>query len=152
MYTVITFYIVGYLFFAYSNYKEYFFSWFDDWAMVLGLPILQAFLFGLIGLVIAIALPVKYETTSWTEKIVALKDNTSSKGRYFLGSGMINGSMNYVYYLQNNDSTFQMFIAHYDDAKIRYVNTQPRVVITDVQPAKNTFNKWAADLNEETNQ
>jgi len=149
MYTIITFYIIGYFFFLYVLYKD--FDGFDGF--VIFFPLIQSLLFALAGLIIGIALPIKYETTSWTENIVTLKDNNTTSGRFFfLGSGIIEGRMKYVFYLQNNDSTYQMAQADYYDAKIRYVNTQPKVVITDKHWAKTTFNKWAIDMADESRQ
>ena len=150
MYTIITLYIIGYVFFVYYNYKD----WGDwsDWGFIIFFPLLQSLLFALAGLIIAIALPVKYETTSWTENIVTLKDNNSVEGRFFLGTGMINGSMKYVYYQKNDESTYQMWQADYYNAKIRYISTQPKVVITDKHWAKTTFNKWAIDMADESRQ
>jgi len=99
MYTIITLYIIGYLFFVYMYYKEC--NGWDD-GFVIILPLIHALLFATAGLIIAIALPVKYETTSWSENIVTLKDNKTLEGRFFLGSGIINGSMKYFYYQKNN--------------------------------------------------
>ncbi len=150
MNTIITLYIIGYVFFVYCNHKEDG-SW-SDWGFIIFFPLLQSLLFAIAGLIIAVALPVKYETTSWTVNIVTLKDNNSIEGRFFLGTGMINGSMKYVYYQIDDDSTYQMWQADYYDSKIRYISTQPKVVVIDKHWAKTPLNKWAIDMVDESRQ
>ena len=148
MYTIILFYIIGYLFFAYTAYKE--FRW--DIEIIFIIPLFNSLLFALFGLIIAVVMPIKYETSSWDSNIVTLKDNNSVEGNFFLGTGVINGSMRYVFYKINDDSTYQMWQVNYYDAKIRYVNTQPKVIITDKRPSKSLFNKFAIDISDESYQ
>jgi hypothetical protein len=38
------------------------------------------------------------------------------------------------------------------NAKIRYISTQPKVVITDKHLDKTAFNKWAIDMADESRQ
>ncbi len=148
MYTIILFYIIGYFIFLYVVYKD--FEELD--AFVIFFPLLPALLISMVGFLIAIALPVKYKTSIWSENIIALKDNNSIQGSFFLGSGMINGKMEYIYYVQNDDSTYQMWQADYYKVKIRYTNNQPKAVITDTRIDDITWNKWAVDVDREDNQ
>lgn len=149
MYTIITLYIIGYLYWIYDCFKPFRSLDWED----LFMSIILAIPFGLGGLAISIILPVQYETTVWSENITTLKDNNSVNGQFFfLGGGVINGSMKYVFYQQNEDSTYQMWQVDYYNAKIRYVNTQPKVIITDKRWAKTFYNKWAIDMDSESRQ
>ncbi len=149
MYTIITLYVIGYFFFMWVLYKD--FEGFDSF--VIFFPLIQSLLFALAGLFIAWALPVHYETTRWQENIVTLKDNNNISGRFFfLGSGIIEGRMKYVYYQQNTDSTYQMWQCDYTDAAIKYSDGQPKVNVTDVHWQKSLWNKFAIDLDDESRQ
>jgi hypothetical protein len=117
----------------------------DFWDCLI-MSIIFGFGGAVIGLLAAIALPVKYETTTWSEKIVSLKDNGSVSGSFFLGCGQINGAMMYMYYQQNKDSTFQMGQLNYSDAKIKYTNEQPKIDIFDTHRANVWWNKFAIDV------
>lgn len=149
MYTIISFYVIGYFFFLYITYKD-----FEEWdGFVILFPFLEALLFALAGIFVAIALPVHYEANRWQENIVTLKDNNNIQGRFFfLGSGIIEGRMKYVYYQQNADSTYQMWQCDYTDAAIKYTEGQPKVNVTDVHGQKTLGNKFAIDLDDESRQ
>jgi hypothetical protein len=144
MYTIILFALIGLLFFPILN-KE--FDW-DDFGLYFIFSVLGAFS----GFIIAVALPVKYEKSSWSEKVVSLKDNTSVNGSFFLGFGQINSTMKYVYYQQNPDSTYQMWQANYYDAVIRYTSGEPKIIINDYRKSKSIWNKFAVDINDESRQ
>ena len=71
----------------------------------------------------------------------------------FLGSGMINGTMRYVYYQKNQDETYKMWQTEYYRASIRYTNNTPKIVIIDKRESKSLWNKFALDpLNNESYQ
>lgn len=151
MYTIILFAIIGFILPLYEEIKDYRKSYGFDWDMV-GFGVISAIVCGFVGFLIAIALPVSYEKGSWSEKVVSLKDNASVNGSFFLGCGQINGTMKYVYYQQNVDSTYQMWQANYYDAVIRYTSTEPKIIINDYRPSKSVWNKFAIDINDESHQ
>ena len=142
MYTIILFYAIGYFFFLYDFYKES--DGFDSY--VIFFPLISSLYFACAGFIVAIVLPVNFETTKWQENLVTLKDNNSVSGNFFLGTGTINGQMKYVYYQQNYDSTYQMWQVDYFNAKIKYTDGQPKVNITDVRRQKSLWNKFAIDM------
>lgn len=143
MYTIILVAIIGIVIGVYQEIKDFGWEWDAIFSGILG-AIVGAFA----GFLIAWALPQNYTTDKWSEKIVSLKDNASVSGSFFLKCGQINGTMKYVYYLQNNDSTYQMWQANYYDAAIKYSDGQPKINITWLHSSKSLWNKFAIDLNE----
>lgn len=87
----------------------------------LGVVIIAAFF----GLMFAFMLPAETEVKTYQYKIVSLKDNSSMTGNFFLGSGNIDGTMNYVFYTEKN-GTYKLNILDYKEASIRY-DSIPRV-------------------------
>tara|TARA_R110000744_G_scaffold378044_1_gene493705 strand:+ start:547 stop:1062 length:516 start_codon:yes stop_codon:yes gene_type:complete len=151
MYTIILFALIGFCIFIITELIDYKKGYGLD--IDFSLCFFTSFIFVFIGLIIAIALPVKYEESSWDEEIVSLKDNTSISGNFFLGSGMINGTMRYVYYQKNQDETYKMWQTEYYRASIRYTNNTPKIVIIDKRESKSLWNKFALDpLNNESYQ
>ena len=138
MYTIIIGYVLVYIISWYIQYKEWGSIDIDTFV----LPIFSGLLSIPFTVAVAIFLPVKYETTTWSEALVSLKDNTSIQGSFFLGSGQINGTMKYVYYTQNSDSAFQLRQVNYDQAKIKYSSDLPHVTITDIRPKEGSW-KWS---------
>lgn len=146
MYTIILFYVIGYFVFLYILYND-----FEEFnGFVIFFPLVQSLLVAFIGAFFAFSLPVKYETTTWSQNIITLKDNNSIRGSFFLSSGIINGQMKYVYYQQNEDSTYEMRQVDYRDAKIKYTNSQPKVIITDVHRKAIKQNKWTLSSSKES--
>ena len=142
MYTILLLSIIGFLIMVYIEYKDW--GGLDFGVIIVSL--LQTIFVALAALIIALMLPVKYETTSLADKIVTLKDNNSLYGSFFLGTWMIEGRMKYVYYQQNADSTYQMQQVDYYKARIRYVDSEPKIVVTDIRPKECMWNKFALDL------
>lgn len=141
MYTVITFYVVGYFISLWWNYRQW-----DEWAV--SLCFLEAFVFAFAGVFVALLLPMNYVTTTWRTEIVTLKDNNGVSGSFFLGSGVIEGQMRYVYYQKNNDSTYQMQQVDYYKARIKYTEGSPCIIITDIRTDESFYNKWAFDFDD----
>ncbi len=93
-----------------------------------------------LGLVMAIILSlyvfVKNDVTRTVEpfypRIENLQDNPSTKGQFYFGSGNINGSMKYAFYIKEKDTltgnkSFHLVLLDYKDVSIVYTDGQPRV-------------------------
>lgn len=123
-------------------------DWIDGFIDLLS-HLFFGWLFGfLIWFIIAIILPMDLY---WKEKyldIVNLKDNSSVEGSFFLWSGYINGTMNYIFYYEK-DWLFNMMKIKYDKAQIKYTEWKPRVKIFEQYPTKNHINLFAIDIQEE---
>lgn len=75
-------------------------------------------------------------------KILALKDNTSLKGNFFLGSGNINGTMQYVYLIETEENGIQLQTINANSIYIiQEEKINPRIVIYRKQPVNNIL-KW----------
>lgn len=139
MHTVIIFAIAGLLWGLIREAKEW--GWKDGTTWILG--IVQAIMAAVLGLVLAFALPVKYETIKWDLPLTTLQDGKTISGSFMLGSGQINGRMEYVFYTQDKDSTYRMYEVSNNDARIRYTSESPRCEVTLVEPAKTFWNGFA---------
>ncbi len=148
MYIIIIFYVIGYLLSLYFIYIDNGSIEVEEFIIL----IFSSLIFALIGLILAVSLSVEYKTTTWHKDLVTVKDNNTTTGSFFLGSGTIGGQMKYVYYIQNNDNTYQMFQTDCYKAKIKYVNTKPQIVITEVSVDETLWNKFALDIVGETGQ
>ncbi len=151
MYTIYLGIIIGFLFPIIMEINE----WrnrngFDSDCIFMG--IFAAIGGGMVAIIIAFALPVTYITTKWSEKLESLQDNNSVNGSFFLGYGQVNGSMKYVYYVQNNDSTYQMWQADYYKSSIKYSPNAPQINITSKNEKDCTWNNFAFDFFDESNQ
>lgn len=74
---------------------------------------------GLIGLAVAFSLPMKTTTKVDTYKIVCLQDNNSTNGSFFLGTGLVEGKMKYVFYYEQ-DGVYKMNQTDYNNTSIKY--------------------------------
>ncbi len=58
-----------------------------------------------------------------SQNIVALQDSSNTSGRFLLGSGTINGSMYYCYYIDTDEGyKYQQINANEYDVSIKYCN------------------------------
>ena len=73
-----------------------------------------------IGLGVAIILPSKMIEEKSTFKLVNLQDGSQISGNFFLGSGTIEGKMNYMFYYEKDSNTFAMSQIKYDVATVKY--------------------------------
>jgi hypothetical protein len=146
MYTILLFFIITTLICLVINYYDIGIESFSDFVLTLFLSSLQGLIGGMIGFLVALCFSLDYETIKYNKNIVSLKDNTSIKGNFFLGTGHIEGSMKYVFYVENNDNTYSMNMLDFDKAKIKYSTSNPKLKITKTIPVKNQWNNWAIDL------
>jgi hypothetical protein len=127
MYSVLLFTIIGALLafrLVWINRDRSYWGWEDYFIpMVLGV-IAGAF----IGCIIGLCMPSKTEVKYSKTNIVCLQDESGLSGRFFLGSGNIEGRMRYVFYSDNGDSTYRMQQLDYDIVSIKYTSQQPAVI------------------------
>ena len=101
------------------------------------------FIASLIGICVAFMLPMKTVTKVDTYKIVCLQDNNSTNGSFFLGTGMINGEMKYVFYYEQN-GTYKIKQTDYINTSIKYSDSI-RVERFRQEEVKSFINNFALD-------
>lgn len=82
-----------------------------------------------------------------SQNIVALQDNSNTSGRFLLGSGTINGSMYYCYYIDTDDGYKYQQINTSDynvDVSIKYCNENetPHIEKYDKYTIPTSDKKW----------
>lgn len=107
---------------VYSLYISFFGDWDDDF--VEGCFRLFCSILGgaVLGFLIGLAIPSRMIEEKSTFKLMNLQDGSQVSGHFFLGSGIVEGKMNYAFYYAVDDSTSAMSQIPYDVAKIRYTN------------------------------
>lgn len=139
--------IIGIIFLVVSFIRQHdYLDDFTDKVLAFILSILHGVLGCMVGFVIGIILPAKTEIVNTTYYLTTLCDNTSINGAFFLGSGVIDGTMKYSMYLENADGTYQLFMTDYNLTKIKYSNDRPKIVTKTEQPTKCFYNYFAIDL------
>lgn len=141
MITILIITIIGAIIGFYNAKKEYLPDAFDY-----AVNSLFGLIFGCFaGILISIILPMETYVETKTANIESLQDNSSIKGSFFLGSGNINGTMKYVFYIEENGYYSMMEVEH-NKAKIKYVESEPRVIISRNRSTKSLINKFAIDV------
>lgn len=148
MYTVYLFFAITFIgTVVYCCKSDWDSQWeFEDYLLLLLISGLHGVIGAVVGFLIGWCFPMDYETVKWDREIVSLKDNSSIKGRFYLGSGRVEGSIKYVFYVENDDDSYSMRMLDYYDAKIRYSESAPNVKTTQTRPIKNQWNNWAIDM------
>ena len=82
--------------------------------------IMAAFLGGALGFMIGLLVPSKMIEEKSTFKLMNLQDGSQVSGNFFLGSGTIEGKMNYIFYYNLDSTTFAMAQIKYDVATVKY--------------------------------
>ena len=104
-----------------------------------------------IGILVAIIIPSKTEVVKSTYQMELLQDGDNVNGSFFLGTGHIEGSMQYVYYFYE-DGFYKMNKVGYEDAKIKYTNDKPFVeIFKKVQVEDYFWNKFSIVVCENKN-
>lgn len=147
MYTVIIFAIMGFILGWVYEFRNY-----GDPFEGIGLGLVCACLGLVTGFVIAWAVPVHYKDSQWETPIVSLKDNNSIRGSFFLGSGVVDGQMKYVYYMQSADSSFRLVQVKHSKAAIKYSNSPAKLLVFDRSEDDCLWNKFVVDLDNEDDQ
>lgn len=87
----------------------------------LALRIIMAVLLGgTVGFVVGLMIPSKMIEQKSSFKLMNLQDGSQVSGNFFLGSGTIEGKMNYVFYYNLDSTTFAMAQIKYDIATVKY--------------------------------
>lgn len=99
-----------------------------------------------IGLLIATTLPMKTYNRHYSLNIVTLQDNNSVSGHFFLGSGQIDGKMQYVFYIED-DGLYKMHQIDYNLVQIKYTDSIPKVNVYEITETDAFINHFAIDWN-----
>lgn len=141
MYTIIITIIILVIFFNYSEYQNYYSDFIDYFIQTLrGL-----FIGGILGFIIALALPMNTEINKYEYEIEALQDSNSVNGSFFLGSGSFNGEMKYVFYYKIKNR-FKLAQVDYDNTSIEYTDETPIAERYKEEADKSTINLFALDV------
>ena len=98
--------------------------------------IIGAVLGFVVGLILSVYVLAKNDITKSVEplypRIESLQDNSSLKGDFFIGSGNIDGTMKYAFYIREkdpftNEDSFRLVLLDYKDTSIVYSDERPRV-------------------------
>lgn len=115
-----------------------------DWLDWLFLPFFGVIVGSIIGISIAIALPMDTYNKQYSLRIESLQDANNIKGNFFLGIGQVEGEMQYVFYYKS-DEFYRMAQIEYELVKIKYSNAEPQVHITEKYPTEAFINNFAYD-------
>lgn len=146
MITIILFGLIG-LYICYIEFWRYVGFYFTDIVTTTLLTAFIVLLSMLLGLLVALSLPMKTETIMNEYKIVALQDNNSTSGNFYLGSGQINSEMKYVFYCEEEDG-FKMKQANFEHTVIKYSDTIKCEVYREIE-VKSFINYFALDCSVE---
>lgn len=142
MITIIIFGIIGFIISIISI-----FDGFDYIVDIFLAGIIGTLIGGLIGLVIALALPAKTEIVKTTYNLEALQDNNGVSGSFFLGSGQIEGKMKYVFYYEK-DGFYKLEQVDYEEVKVKYSDEKPKAERFNRKYVKDAFiNNFAIGCN-----
>ena len=146
MITIIVLAIIGFSASLIYMYRDLGFDNIGDFILSLLTSILMALGGGLLGFVIASFMPMKTEIIKTTYNLECLQDNGATKGKFYLGSGQIDGSMKYVFYYEEN-GFYQLHQVDYYKAKIKYSDENAKAEKYDEVPCKKAFiNYFAIDV------
>jgi len=106
----------------------------EDYQVVFGLSFTVFIVSILLVCIISLFITPKYTINMTRVAIMNMQDNGATSGRFFLGSGSIDGTMKYCFYERNEDSSYSLNMVNYTDAKIKYTNNTPLVEITTETP------------------
>lgn len=140
MMTFFIFIAIGILVSFIVSYRDYC----DVWEYFL-YAILFAICGAFVGFFVALALPADSEKHTYTLELENLQDGSGVNGRFFLGSGMINSRMRYVFYYRDGEF-YKMAQVDMSDAKIRYTESPPKAIVTTTVFSNTLLNNFAIDL------
>jgi len=111
------------------------------------LGVIMGILFGTsVGFFLSLALPVKYETIKETYNLETIQDGNNIQGRFFLGTGSIDGKMCYTYYYKKNNDYLLNQVKYYK-AVVRYTEETPKVEVYTKGEVEDAFiNNFALDF------
>jgi hypothetical protein len=91
----------------------------------------------------------KFETTIKTYEIETLQDNSVTKGRFFIGSGRVDGSFKYTFYYFFQGG-YKLKELDHDRVIIKYNKTNPKVVEYDRHLTDDLVNDFVMSHDNET--
>lgn len=104
------------------------------------ISMLLTLIFGIAAIGIATAnSEVRYEVTS-SKDIIALQDNDSVNGNFFLGTGSVNDKMKYVYMVKDNEG-YRMETLNANEVTIVY-SDEKKVEIQEARFANKNIGLW----------
>lgn len=101
----------------------------------------------ILGLIVCIILPMDLYVKEYSWRIETLQDNSNINGSFYLGSGNINGAMQYVCYRKLENENFKMEIIPHEKGEINYSTNTPQITVREISPSNHWINKFAIDLN-----
>lgn len=143
MWTIIIGSILGFLLpviILWIQEKKYFEFW--DY---FGLYFICLIVSGFISFGISVALPVTYQKEVSEFELATLQDNSQTTGRFFLGSGFVNGTMKYVFYYKDGES-YAMHMVSYSSAEIIITDQKPYIKQISYEKTNDFINYFALDL------
>lgn len=102
-----------------------------------------------LGFLISMSIPSKLENKVTTYNIESLQDNSSVSGQFFLGSGIINGTMKYVFYYETDDNTYKMKELPHRNVSIKYTDEQPYYEKWEKVKTKDMINMFSIQLHKD---
>lgn len=97
-----------------------------------------------VALILAFALPADLKKVKRISELEAINDGQSINGSFFLGSGHIEGRMQYAYYVKNGDF-YRLWSVDASDAFVRYTNGKPTRTIVKEEYTDAFINYFALD-------
>jgi hypothetical protein len=110
-------------------YREVGIEYIDFFSAIL-VEIMFGLIGALIGILIAVIIPGKMIEQKETVQIIAIQDNITMNGSFFLGSGQVDGEMKYMYYYKSDSNTYKFGDIDADICSISYDSINPRIVFT----------------------
>lgn len=110
---------------------------------IFGISLPISVLAGIVGFGLSCCIPVSYKSETYSLELESLQDNTGTSGEMILGSGRINGTMQYVAYYKDGD-THRMMMAEYQNATIKFIPTgaTPSATITSYKFKHSIWLRW----------
>lgn len=100
---------------------------FADTIIFMWIGFLIGVLIVFIGGIVVSAVAESEEFIVGTREIVAFKDNNSTSGSFFLGSGYVDGDMKYCAMIKNEDGSYEMKTYDTDECLIIETNDTPKI-------------------------
>lgn len=120
------------------------YDWWDDLGEILGGLLLMSIIGSLIGLAISILFSCIPLQRHWIQnnyvELLALQDNHTISGSFFLGSGDVNGKMKYYFYYKCQNGGYIMDALDVYNTKIFEYDMTPHILSYKQVYTKSIFN------------
>ena len=140
MYLIIIAILIGIIVGLYSAYQDK-----DDRIDYLIKPFFGIMVGTVIGLVVALALPMDTYQKHYTLPLEGLQDNSNISGHFFLGCGQIEDKMKYVFYYRSGEF-YRMAQIDCELVNIKYSTDSPKVNVSEKYPTESFINLFAIDM------